>query len=222
MSLKICESLDIKIENELINDYNLYDHQSLEVYSQRDTCSYLRLNFYQKLINNNKFFQIINSDIYYCPSYSINRITYIAGCHIFHSITKKANPSLIEKSKTDQFYYWANQFSFSYFCTKILNPYRKCSLIADIRTEYDQCVVTDNSPDNDENNFAIALDTFEQILDDSILEKKSLYDLYECSKIVGNCLGDFIYSKYHDIGNICLKKLLESAQNSPSFKKICI
>ena len=124
LSSKICESLDIAIDADLLSEYNLYDHQSLE-YILKETLNHTNTEFYQKLINNNQFFQFINSDIYYCPSYSINRITYIAGCHIFHSMTKKAGASFKEKSKSEQFYYWANQFSFSYFCTKILKPLSK-------------------------------------------------------------------------------------------------
>lgn len=210
LASKICDSLGLKIDTDLLNEFNLYDHQSLE-YVLKETLKHPNKDFYQKLIKNNQFFHIVDTDIYYCPSYSINRITYIVGCHIFHSITKRAKQVVAHDTKANQFYYWVNQFSFSYFCTKILNPYRKCSLVADIRNDYEQTISDQSTSIGNENVLAITLDTFDQTISDEFVEEHNYFELHESAKLIGNCLGDFIYSHYHDIGKSCIDIKLKSA-----------
>tara|TARA_B100000925_G_scaffold291479_1_gene279687 strand:+ start:13059 stop:14687 length:1629 start_codon:yes stop_codon:yes gene_type:complete len=211
LSLKICESLDLKIGKDIIDEFNLYDHQSLE-YILKETLNSPLYDFYKKLIETNQFFQIINTDIYYCPSYSINRIVYLAGSHVFHSYTKDSKKNQMPQSKTDLFYYWTHQFCFSYFCTKIFNPYRKCSLVRDIKNELERINAIDTSP-VEERVYTASADTLDQTIEETSIEELSFDELYNASKIIGDCLGDFIYSQYDQIGNYCLSKCLESSSD---------
>jgi hypothetical protein len=217
LTSKICESLNISINSDKLNEFNLYDHQSLEYVLKESLKSNLS-KFYQQLIENNQFFHILDTDIYYCPSYSINRITYIAGSHVFNSMAKCSGKKFKEKSKVEQFYYWVHQFCFSYFCTKIFNPYRKCSLVMDIKLDYESYMASDEGNDN-EKVYATALDTLEQTLEDKSLDELSFLEIHNGSKIVGDCLGDFIYSQYDNIGEYCLNQNLSAANDQSSLKE---
>ena len=80
--------LNINLTKEEIESYNLYDHQSLE-YVLTQVIKTDNSDFYQSLIKENEVFQISKTNIFYCPSYSLNRIIYLSGNHIFSTLLNR-------------------------------------------------------------------------------------------------------------------------------------
>jgi hypothetical protein len=204
---KICDSLNIKMSPEEIESYNLYDHQSLE-YVLAQVMKKNGSEFYQSLIKESEIFQIFGSNIFYCPSYSLNRIVYLSGNHIFSTLFKR-NKNLGPDDEY-KFTYLVFYFSFGYFCSKILNPYRKCLLYPDLQKELEILNSQESIPEkkSPEIYYALAVDILDQTADIEKIDQMSLDTKYHSAKLAGNCIGDLIYSKYDTLGKFWIEKMI--------------
>ena len=186
---KICDSLSIEISIDNLEDYNLYDHQSLE-YILKTAMNSNSKEFTLSLIQNNHFFKFPDSNILYCPSYSINRLTYLAGLHIYYCLNK--NVKFEELSKVEKLTYLINKFSFSYFSTKIFNPYLKCALYSDlnkiVNTE-DQVEEVSKKAKADH----LSLDILEQTFSIEQVTNFCDYTIYLIGRNIGNVIGEFCF-----------------------------
>ncbi|GAB4011098.1 MAG: hypothetical protein Fur0010_04860 [Bdellovibrio sp.] len=140
LSKLLNETLQLNIASLELEDFNLYDHQSLELIIQKiKKIKPIDLQkFYVDIINNGRVFRIANTRDYYCSNYTINRLTFLVGQHLFASYLYSKKQFFDEQifsdiKKSHFFNYFLLQSVFSYYCSKLINPYRKCNHYVDFK-----------------------------------------------------------------------------------------
>jgi hypothetical protein len=131
-----------KVEKRLslseISQFNLFDHTKLE-FIEDEICKLSKkplINFYNFLIENNHSFKLPISNLIYCSSYSLNRLAYLAGNHIFHTLYQNDinhKQIIMSGSKQDIFQLFFFEAFFSFYFSKLINPHRKCNLYQDFK-----------------------------------------------------------------------------------------
>lgn len=190
----ICEQiisfLGLEITIDQIDDFNLYDHTNLEYVEETLTSSMDKAlrTFYQNLIARNHSFCFLGNK-FYCSSYSMNRISYLAGIHLSHFYFEKKNLnslSALTDSKTASFFtlhVWEGVFA--YFFSKIINPHRKCELYLDFKKS--------NTPKD-----KILLNLFTAKTFPKSLEDRDKMLVFEVANRFGHVLGEYLYQKEID------------------------
>ncbi len=209
---KIRETLELedKIEFEDLEDFNLYEHQKLEIVTEKIAALSKRslITFFERLVAEGRVFRIPLSSSYYCSSYSINRMGQLAGVHLEHLIHQKLG---LEDDKL-----WINSKSYEkyiaiiktnaigFLSSKIINPYRKCDLYGDFRGQYE---VLEKADIKDLQKMAIlrlSIDTVElagaNALKD-IVNHNKLFILHEAARKIGFYWGEIIYEEFLMKGN---------------------
>jgi hypothetical protein len=197
---ELSKILDIKVTFGDLEDFNLYDHQSISFVMKKieSLCSPTLINYFRKLIETGKVFRLPGTNTYYTSNYSYNRLTFLAGVHLL-AITKKGidSDSLIKaKNQSEKFFLLLQQYLAGYFCSKIINPYRKCDLYRDIKSQT-----------KDPKNSQTVIKLYQRMIDvidyhkgkgniEDILRKQTLAGLNEIARKVGYFLGDFIYEEH--------------------------
>lgn len=193
----ICEQiinfLGLQITSDQIDHFNLYDHTNLEYVEETLTSSMdttLR-SFYEQLIAKNYSFRFLENK-FYCSSYSMNRISYLAGIHLLHFYFEKKNLNsitVLSSSDTQSFFtlhIWEGVFA--YFFSKIINPHRKCELYLDFKSE-----------SNRKNQ--VLLDLFETKTFPKELFKKDKIFVFEIANTFGHVVGEYLYQKQTEASN---------------------
>lgn len=188
ISLELSNHLNLKITKEDLEDFNLYDHTYLD-YIEDKLETHLSaglLSFYQYLLSTNKSFRFPNMPTFYCSSYSMNRISYLAGIHILHHFLTQNNISSFEilnsKSSTKKFLLFCYEAIFAYFFSKIINPHRKCDMYQDLsRKNTDYTVKAINILEGQKVSQAVT--------------GVKMKDYYEVALYVGHILGEYLYQK---------------------------
>lgn len=206
LSIEIARQLNIEVEVDEIENFNLYDHTNLE-YTESLIDQYdLELReFLNYLIETNKSFKLPNSFTYYCSSYSMNRIAYLVGVHIFHLThqTKKLDVTKVDNNY--KFVVLCLEAIYAYFFSKIVNPHRKCDLYGDIEKN-------NNTKASDELALAMEIIDSQNIKD---IPPRKLSTLYEASLIVGHILGEYFYQSLASKDNDLNKDDLIKTQITP-------
>ncbi|MCO4794096.1 MAG: ChaN family lipoprotein [Bacteriovoracaceae bacterium] len=223
---KVSDALNLEISHSDLEDFNLYDHSKLEY--MFDTVESLEKStlktFHKKLLSRGRSFKIPYKQVYYCPSYSINRLSFLSGIHLQNIVMKKVDSSheeVLEKGdKGNILLFFIYQMTIAYFSSKIINPYRKCNLYKDIQREFLnpstnalrkniletalQCMDADESKD--------------QFISD-IAKGKTHYHLHQASRLVGYFLGDLLYDDFYAKKNTDLSELLKTLLECPFSEK---
>jgi hypothetical protein len=193
----IINHLEFEIDLNIIEDFNLYDHTNLSFVEEKLKLS-LRpslFNFYKYLIETNKSFRFPSNTTFYCSSYSMNRISYLAGIHIFHYFLGAENNVAIEtlnsKSNQNKFFLFTFENMFGYFFSKIINPHRKCEMYKDLKR-----MSTSSKDENSKRILEKSLLLLDRDRFSSILAGMPLKDIYEISLNVGHILGEYLYLNY--------------------------
>lgn len=196
LTTKIADALGVEVEDDLVEDFNLYDHTKLKVMSSRiDRIPVVEISeLYRKLIQRSESFRLPFSSIFYCSSYSINRISFLAGLHLQDLLIKRPVENyesfLILQKDCELFIHFIKQFIAGYLASKIINPQRKCDLYLDLKNKY-------LSSPNSYLDFCLTFFEWD-------LKKKSLKgmikdklhtkeDLFSAAKTLGFYLGDRLY-----------------------------
>lgn len=174
--LILCEQLvgaaNLNISKEKYEDFNLYDHTSLDFIQEQidDDVS-------QFLLEQNFSFKLLKKFAYYCSSYSVNRLAYLCGMHIFHIYYSNVKTHSTESL----FIFKTYEYMTSYFFSKVINPHRKCALYKDFlllqgedRFKFNMNILDSNSFDSAFNNCQIP-------------------KLILCSMDIGHLLGEYLY-----------------------------
>lgn len=185
MVKELLKSLNLKINQTEIEDFNLYDQTKLE--SMEDKISSLKdkksKNFYDYLVTNNQSFKFLTDNSLYCPNYSINRLSYLGGIFIYNKC--QTAPAL-------NFTYFVDSCLMGFLFAKVFNPYRKCDLYLD----YELKLKTKLSKENKKIvTYTLA------ILDDKktsmkALQSEDLSVIYQVAKNIGHILGENLYNSY--------------------------
>lgn len=189
LSLEITNHLELDFEQDLIEDFNLYDHTQLDYVEEKliENLSGKQLELYQYLVETNRSFKIPGTNYFYCSSYSMNRISYLVGSHIFYLSIPVDYESLMSASpKLKSFILFCYESIYSYFFSKIINPHRKCDMYGDLLID---------APDKigQERFRKLAVKFIDTQNINMLTENIELEDVFESALIVGNILGEYLY-----------------------------
>lgn len=188
--LDLSKYLHLNLTADDIEDFNLYDHTNLSTVEEKiqESSSTPLLKLYEYLISNSYSFKLPKGSSFYCSNYSMNRISYLAGMHIFHHYLDQSNIDthsiLNSKSTNSKFTLFTFESMFAYFFSKIINPHRKCDMFADLKSK--------------ETNSPFVLKMALNILESDTTLKLAgvpLKDVYEMSLMIGHILGEYLYDE---------------------------
>lgn len=190
----ICEQitthLNLKVNISEMEDYNLYDHTNLEYVEDQLTNSLdkKQRQFYEYLIASSRSFRFLGNN-YYCSSYSLNRISYLAGIHFLHHYLKNRNilPITLRQQPESFLMLCTWEAVFAYYFSKIINPHRKCEMYKDIQLK--SSIGTASS----KKASALTLSLLHLEKATIKLEQFSLPELYETALNLGHILGEYLY-----------------------------
>lgn len=191
LSCEIVSHLQLKIPQDEIEDFNLYDHTHLEYIEEKLEGSINKdiLEFYSYLIETNRSFRLPLNNTYYCSSYSMNRISYLVGIHIFHlniQNTKISYDILNERSIENKFILFCFESMYAYFFSKIINPHRKCEMYHDLKTGFNQ-----SASMYAVNQSVLRVMDLDNLSED--LAEKDLTYTYEVALLTGHIFGEYLY-----------------------------
>ena len=197
--IKLC---DLDISQDDISDFNLFDHTGLDFIEEKIETFKNRsmLSYYQQIMSIGQSFRIAGSNYFYCSSYSLNRISYLAGLQVFfHMYIKNRHDEIhilrgLDKERKIVFLIF--QHLCGYFFSKLINPYRKCDMYRDLSLQFQ----TENG-----HKKKLILKTSLDLIDDKFilnnLKELTLKDLHLVSLNVGHILGEYYYQLYCKQGN---------------------
>ncbi|ATH08739.1 hypothetical protein BIY24_12510 [Halobacteriovorax marinus] len=218
---KMLGALNFKIPSSYIEDFNLHDHQKMSFILKKAEAikSKSVSKYFKNLVIKGRSFKVPNTNDYYCSNYSINRLSYLGGVHIWHLKRKldklQTVATLSSNSQEKRFTFLVYQFCYAYFCSKIINPYRKCDLYADI---FEKSRMKEN---RDTHYYKLCLELIEydhiEIDINKTLKGLSLDKVYKIAKIIGYMFGDLFFDfhfeknskKYLSINEILCEKEIE-------------
>lgn len=190
---EMISAISINFNSEDLEDFNLHDHTNLEYVEDKVIAlnSKTLVQFYNYLFETGQSFKLPDQTTFYCSSYSMNRISYLAGIHIFHYFYPKKN-SLVktilkQEEKGNKFILFCLEALFGFFFSKVINPHRKCEMYLDLR----QKVSTQNP--SSKNLSHIAADILDGESIETALTGLSLSHIHEVSLHVGHILGEYLY-----------------------------
>ncbi|MCB9091764.1 MAG: ChaN family lipoprotein [Halobacteriovoraceae bacterium] len=189
----------LNIKEEMDFNFNLYDHSNIEFIddSIEDIKEKRLRGLYEKLLGEHRSFRILDTNKIYCANYSANRLAKLAGQFFYqqyfrelYGVDKLAK--IVEKASREEFFnFYTLNFMFSYFFSKIINPFLKCDLYLDIKrlakTEKDR-----TRKKRWEQALKI-LNNFSQY--PKVLEKQRMKTIFDLSEIVGELFGEALYEK---------------------------
>jgi hypothetical protein len=225
---KMVTGLNLDIDKSSLEDFNLYDHHKMSFILKRveKITKPAVSKYYKDLVIKGKSFKVPNSNDFYCSNYSMNRLSYLGGIHLWHNIRKlKRNETvstLSFPSQEKRFTFLVYQFCFAYFCSKIINPYRKCDLYADIFEK------SKTKSIKDRDIFKSCIELLEHDTRDIKLSKtlkgQGLSKIYKISKRIGYMLGDILFDQHFEKGSKSLLTILDllnkSEMNEENYLKL--
>jgi uncharacterized iron-regulated protein len=213
--------LDISLAE--LEDFNLKDHSSLEyieekILSLKDSTL---INYYQHLIETSQSFKVPDSPIYYCSSYSMNRMAYLAGIHILHFYLSKrsiSNKEIFLNRGAERFVLLTYEAIFAYFFSKVINPHRKCEMYQDIQRRKR----LKNIKTSQKNIYEACIEILNGKELKYILRGKRLTQLHSISLYVGHILGEYLYLKVFEKGQlpVLTDNLIHQEISLESFKHV--
>lgn len=213
---EISKNLQLEITESDIEDFNLYDHTNLEYIEEKLESSLPKevFEFYQYLISTNRSFKFPKDNIFYCSSYSMNRISYLAGIHIFQLHLDKDQLDILKSENNPNiFCSFAFDAMFAYFFSKVINPHRKCDLYRDLQHKYKESEFL-----LEKQFIKLSIDSLDNSLDSLNLEGHKLQTLYEAATIHGHILGEYLYREYaHKKVEIGLQDYFKGLEITPNY-----
>lgn len=232
---KIRETLEIedKIEWESLEDFNLYEHQNLEIVTEKiQALSQQRLiDFFERLVSEGRVFRIPQTSSYYCSSYSINRMGQLAGTHLQHLAHQKQGlddqKQWLQSKSYEKFISIIKTNAIGFLCSKIINPYRKCDLYGDVLTQLQSIPTSDTKTAQKASILHLFKDCIE--LEDQtplvdILKNKNLFIIHEAARKIGFYWGEVVYEEFLMKGNRQVNQvmnyLFSLSLDESEFKKV--
>ncbi len=217
------ETLKFKISKSDLEDFHLYDHIKMsQVDRSISKIKNSRIeNLYYSLIKRSRSFLILNTGRYFCPNYSINRISYLAGIHCFQTKLKnlgyKTSHVLIKGKRDQIFVYFFFQCIMAYFCSKLINPYRKCNMFKDYQIQ----IKSRSTKESKKKLYRVGLNLLrknEEVL--SELKGIRLLGIYNLARMQGHMVGDILFDHFFIKSNLLFNDLLK-IMLSGSFSEEC-
>lgn len=201
MCSEMIQILNLNIELEDLANFNLKDHSSLE-YIEDQVLKIKKQplqSYYQYLIETSQSFRLMSRPIYYCSSYSMNRMAYLAGIHILHYYLKiHPDSHVFNKNGENRFVLLVYEAIFAFFFSKVINPHRKCEMYQDIQKRKRSQI----TPVSQKKLLEACIDILNGKELRIILRGKKMKQLHLISLYVGHILGDYLYQKVFEYGQI--------------------
>lgn len=207
MSEEMILALKLNIAREDLEDFNLFDHTKLE-YIEEEVSNIPSLEiseFYKMLITLGYSFNLPGKSKFYCSSYSMNRLAYLAGIHIYHVYLDKigvdTSEHIYSQNVTKFFPLFTFEAMYAYFFSKVINPHRKCNMYLDFKE------IKEKNPHIHE-----VIDQTLDILDgkeiQNIFKDKEMISIYETALNIGHILGEYLYNAIY---NLSIKMKIDSS-----------
>jgi hypothetical protein len=208
---EITKNLDLELDPIELEDFNLYDHSQLEYMEELiEKLKPAKLEkFFAHLLETNQSFKLPDQRDYYCSNYSLNKISYLAGIHIFSIYQKQINQSSLEiykgKKKENILILLIFEHMYAYFFSKIFNPHRKCDLYIDLK----QKLKMKDLPKTELKTITRCLEIIDgkSIVDAANEIKQKEYVLL--AKYLGQYIGDYFYNYVNNPINRITRDSLE-------------
>ena len=220
ISAELASAANIELDEDELENFNLRDHTALEFIEEKiqDLSDKTIANFYNALIATGQSFRIAGENTFYCSSYSMNRISYLAGIHVFHCYmgakSDDLDKPLASRNREHFFALCALESMHAFFFSKIMNPHRKCDMYWNLVSELDK-----ELPKSRKTILSASL----QIMDGEdplkSLFSMSLIDIYQVCQLVGHIFGEYLYVKIFNLGEKLdvSKDFMEVDLNSKGF-----
>lgn len=200
LSEEMIEALNLKVSRSDLEDFNLYDHTNLD-YIQEEVEGLpnkkLR-DFYQQLISKGFSFNLPGRSIFYCSSYSMNRLAYLAGVHIYHvyldHVQVDTSKIIYGQDNFKLFTLFTYEAMYAYFFSKVINPHRKCNMYQD----YKELLKTTNDQKNRE-EFELILKLLELDQKNHLLNDRTYMEIYTVALSIGHIFGEYLYSAIYNL-----------------------
>lgn len=209
---EVMRTFHLKIKKHNVEDFHLYDHINLDrVQKHIEKIKHKGLQaYYRNLIKKGRSFRLPQSNHYFCPNYSINRVSYLAGVHIHHLNLKESKfrpyDLLSSRKRSEIFVYFLKQCMCGYLASKLINPYRKCDMYADYKKQ-----LRSNHLKQTKKNCLKAMLTIAQGNDPI---KKHIvgiptHGLYTMARMLGHIFADILFERYFVKGHPYTQKALK-------------
>lgn len=189
LSHQINQSINLEIDKAKLEDFNLYDFDNAEIIDEKIAQikkATLR-NFFLKKLENGEKFHLPHTNILYCSGHNINRIAHLVGVHLIQKSWESKGSAhqfdFYKAKRIEIFIYFLYQQIFAYFCSKIVNPYRKCDQYLDFHPDCDEVQILDQ--------MATPLGRLQPVL-----KGKSLQKIDRLARKVGFILGEFLFEDF--------------------------
>ncbi|WP_372654976.1 ChaN family lipoprotein [Halobacteriovorax sp.] len=199
---KMLKALNIKINKSRIEDFNLHDHQKMSfILKKAESIKSKSVSKYFKgLVVKGRSFKVPHTNDYYCSNYSINRLAYLGGVHIWHLQRGLSKHQTIEilssSSQEERFTFLMYQFCYAYFCSKVINPFRKCDLYADI---FEKSKMKQSSDTTYYQKCLELIEYDQRAIDiNKTMKGMPLDKVYKMAKIIGYMLGDLLFDNHFE------------------------
>jgi hypothetical protein len=211
--------LESRMNREELENYNLYDHRKMTFIL--DKVEQLprknMVSFYKKMILRGKIFKLPFTPNLYCPNYSINRLSFLAGVHIFDILAGGVKSDYERRAlsgcQEERFTYFLNMNTLSYLSSKLINPFRKCDLYQDILVLIDSPQTAESTKRHLQLAITIFNGTPEQL--NSHLKGYPLIILNRAAKTISYLLGDTLYEQFFRKSPKQFHKIVESIVLTP-------
>tara|TARA_Y100000590_G_scaffold259270_2_gene291021 strand:- start:33553 stop:35124 length:1572 start_codon:yes stop_codon:yes gene_type:complete len=195
---ELSRSLILTVDEEELEDFNLTDHNQISLVLEKiEKLESTELkDFYKTLIARGKSFHLPGTNLLYCSNYSMNRLSYLAGIHLFETIQKReSNPQLSFEDKSLFFLRFCQQNLIGYFSSKLINPYRKCDMYSNFKQSLELVDLSFKERKNAE-LFMEILDSKDDLnkLQELLNEQDSI-TLFYVGRFLGKFLGEVLYMR---------------------------
>lgn len=223
MCNQIISALKLDISLDELENFNLKDHSSLEFVEDKiyEIKANNVRNYYHYLIETSQSFCLASRQIYYCSSYSMNRLAYLSGVHILHYYLSKNQIDtlrILKSTSSEKFVLMTFEKVYAFFFSKVINPHRKCEMYQDLMRHKRN----KHTSKSERVIFESAIEVLNGKDLKIILRGKRLTQLHEVSQFVGHILGEYLYLKVFEQGKITLLTnfLINQDVSLNSFKKV--
>lgn len=192
---ELSKAAKLGLHEENLENFNLRDHTGLEFIEEKiqKVKDKTVANFYNSLIATGHSFRISGENVFYCSSYSMNRISYLAGIHVFHCIRQQSgfeDTRLKSKERISFFTQSVFESLHAFFFSKIMNPHRKCDMYWNLGFNLEEV-----QSKTEQKIYESALRVLNgESLNDSLFGM-NMFDCHLSAQMVGHILGEYLYLK---------------------------
>lgn len=227
ISQELAAAAGVAVDMDELEDFNLHDHTGLEFIEEKiqELEDKTIVNFYTNLIAMGQSFRLSGENTFYCSSYSMNRISYLAGIHVFHNYlaSRRDGPekAISSKDRESFFILFALESLHAFFFSKIMNPHRKCDMYWNLSEE-----LMGDCAKSRANTLSASLRVLDGSDPGAALFGLNLNEIHATAQMTGHILGEYLYVKLSrlkselDTELDLQKDIMDAEMNSSGFSQV--